>query len=97
MLVLPEPFGPTIAVPPPSNRISVERADVLALCGALPDRGRFLDSSALSGGGLDLSRPQSLAGYFPRIVGTAEKLPLALAIAHRPITMHPDVIEAAPV
>src|SRR5712691_10439027 len=29
MLVLPEPFGPTIAVTPPSNRISVGRANVL--------------------------------------------------------------------
>src|SRR5882672_9355489 len=29
MLVLPEPFGPTIAVTPPSNRISVGRAKVL--------------------------------------------------------------------
>src|SRR5260370_41177438 len=29
MLVLPEPFGPTIAVTPPSNRISVWRANVL--------------------------------------------------------------------
>jgi len=26
ILVLPDPFGPTIAVTPPSNRISVERA-----------------------------------------------------------------------
>jgi hypothetical protein len=29
MLVFPEPFGPTIAVTPPSNRISVGRAKVL--------------------------------------------------------------------
>src|SRR5713101_3696564 len=29
ILVLPEPFGPTIAVTPPSNRISVWRAKVL--------------------------------------------------------------------
>src|SRR5713226_5278756 len=29
MLVLPEPFGPTMAVTPPSNRISVGRANVL--------------------------------------------------------------------
>jgi len=29
MFVLPEPFGPTIAVTPPSNRISVARANVL--------------------------------------------------------------------
>src|SRR5260370_29361146 len=29
MLVLPEPFGPTIAVTPPSNRLSVARANVL--------------------------------------------------------------------
>src|SRR5437879_6535464 len=29
MLVLPEPFGPTIAVTPPSKRISVARANVL--------------------------------------------------------------------
>jgi len=28
-LVLPEPLGPTIAVTPPSNRISVGRAKVL--------------------------------------------------------------------
>jgi hypothetical protein len=29
MLVFPEPLGPTIAVTPPSNRISVGRANVL--------------------------------------------------------------------
>src|SRR5882672_535774 len=29
MFVLPEPLGPTIAVTPPSNRISVVRANVL--------------------------------------------------------------------
>jgi hypothetical protein len=29
MFVLPEPFGPTIAVTPPSNLISVARANVL--------------------------------------------------------------------
>src|SRR6266516_5206661 len=43
MLVLPEPLGPTIAVTPPSNRISVGRANVLkpSSCSERRTQGRF--------------------------------------------------------
>src|SRR5579859_3101276 len=43
MLVLPEPLGPTIAVTPPSNRISVGRANVLkpSSCSERRNKGRF--------------------------------------------------------
>src|SRR5260221_3934434 len=43
MLVLPEPLGRTIAVTPPSNRISVERANVLkpSRCSERRNKGRF--------------------------------------------------------
>ncbi len=43
MFVLPEPLGPTIAVTPPSNRISVVRANVLkpSSCSERRNKGRF--------------------------------------------------------
>src|SRR6266568_2651552 len=43
MLVLPEPLGPTIAVTPPSNRISVGRANVLkpSSCSERRNKGGF--------------------------------------------------------
>src|SRR5215467_9178426 len=50
MLVLPEPFGPTIAVTPPSNRISVARANVLkpSSCNDRRIKGRFTVADGVS-------------------------------------------------
>src|ERR1051326_2705530 len=49
MLVLPEPLGPTIAVTPPSNRISVGRANVLKprSCSERRNKGRFTVADAV--------------------------------------------------
>src|ERR1700732_3281259 len=61
------------------------------------DRGRFLDTWKLRGRGLDFGRAETFARDLERIVGTAEQEPMAVGVAKRPVAMHPDSLEAAPV
>src|SRR2546430_16706553 len=62
MLVLPEPLGPTIAVTPPSNRISVGRANVLKprSCSERRNKGRFTVADVV---GIPLSTSDGLVGF----------------------------------
>src|SRR6266851_5295020 len=61
------------------------------------DRGRFLDTWKLRGSGFDFGRAETFARDLERIVRTAEQKPMAAGVAQRPVAMHPDSFEAAPV
>src|SRR5258708_29336420 len=78
ILVLPEPFGPTIAVTPPSKRISVWRANVLK-----PERVMARRCTGGAGYQKEEGEAQAAARYAPAL-GLRSPPPRAAVLAGGP-------------
>src|SRR2546422_8390546 len=61
------------------------------------DRRRFGHGRMGDRGGLDLGRPDTLAGDLQRVVAPPFDVPVALVVDARPVAMHPRVLEARPI